>query len=79
METTKPIDALRSLVVSGEYHHATYRCEGTLWEGLWFYRRASDGFRGYEVAGCVPKGDPDLDAAYRVIPDGVHVGSYGNG
>ena len=71
---------LRDLVERGNFHHATYRCQGSLWEGLWFYRRKPDGFRGYEVAGCILKDDPDLDEAYKLVAGtGVSLGSYGNG
>jgi hypothetical protein len=76
----KQIDVLKALIVSGEFHHVTYRNRGTVWEGLWFYRKSADGFRGYEVAGCVNKSDPDYDDAYKVCAGkGLHVGSYGNG
>ena len=75
-----PLDTLRALLASGEFHHATYRCQGTVWEGLWFYRRSADGFHGYDVAGCVPRGDPDLDAAHALVAHtGISVGSYGRG
>lgn len=74
----RPIEVLRALVSSGELHHATYRCLGTVWEGLWCYRRSADGFRGYEPAVCITKDDPDLDEAHRLVPS-VHVGCYGGG
>jgi hypothetical protein len=74
------MQVLRKLFESGEFHHATYRNEGTLWEGLWFYRRKPDGFRGYEVAGCILKDDQSLDDAYRLIGGtGISRGSFGNG
>ena len=79
-EPSKPIETLRALLASGEFHHATYRCLGTVWEGLWFYRKSTDGFRGYEPAGCVGKNDPDLDAAHTACAGtGISVGAYGSG
>lgn len=76
------MDELKRLIDSGEFHHATYRCQGSLWEGLWIYRKSATGFRGYEPATCVYKNDPALDEAYRIINragHGTHLGSYGNG
>lgn len=71
---------LKELVSNGQLHHATYRNQGTLWEGLWFYKRKQDGFRGYEVAGAILANDPDLDDAYELVRGtGISVGSYGNG
>lgn len=75
-----PIEMLRALLAAGEFHHATYRCIGTVWEGLWFYKKSADGFRGYECVGCVAKGDPDLDAAHALVAHtGISVGAYGGG
>lgn len=77
---SKPIDELRDLVASGEFHHATYRSHGTVWEGLWFYRRDADGFRGFTMAGSVPKNDPDLEEAFILVRhSGISVGAYGEG
>jgi hypothetical protein len=79
---SKEIEILRALLESGEFHHATYRGQGTVWEGLWFYRTSSSGFRGYEVAGCVNArlDADDLDAAHALVAHtGISVGSYGNG
>lgn len=74
------IEQLRALKESGALHHVTYRNRGTVWEGLWFYRNSQDGFRGYEVAGCVNKSDPDYEAAYELTRgSGLHVGSFGGG
>ena len=71
---------LRNLKASGQFHHATYRDHGRLWEGLWVYRNASNGFRGYEPAGCFYKDSPELDAAYAEVRGaGVSVGAYGEG
>lgn len=83
MTTRKPIDQLRALLESGEFHHATYRCQGTVHEGLWFYRKDPAGFRGYDVAGCVSKmldTAEDLDAAHALVAHtGISVGAYGGG
>lgn len=75
------IDLLKSLLASGDFHHATYRCHGSLWDGLWIYRRSATGFRGYEPAGFFfgPK-HPDYAEAERLISGtGVSVGAYGQG
>jgi hypothetical protein len=69
---------LEALQKSGEFHHATYRCQGTLWEGLWVYRRSETGFRGYDVVGSFPVGAPELAQAMRACT-GVSVGAYGQG
>lgn len=71
---------LRELVRTGKFHHATYRNQNTLWEGLWFYKCKPDGFRGYEVAGVILANDPDLDDAYDLVRGtGISVGAYGHG
>ena len=73
------LDELKALKDSGEFHHATYRNFGTLWEGLWIYRRY-DGLRGFDVAGAFQKNDPNLPAAEAMVADtGISVGSYGHG
>lgn len=74
------LQQLKALIASGDFHHATYRCIGSLWEGLWFYRQSPNSFRGFEEAGCVLSGDPDMDAAHEVVKGfGISVGSYGGG
>ena len=79
-EDVMTIQELRALRATGKFHHATYQNGPSLWEGLWIYRKSEIGFRGFEPAGCFYKGDPDLDAAHRVIADtGVSLGSYGQG
>jgi hypothetical protein len=83
METktsNKSIDNLRESLASGRFHHATYRCIGTVWEGLWWYEKDADGFRGYSVAGCVNKADPAINEAHELVcGTGVSVGAYGQG
>jgi hypothetical protein len=78
---TPRLKQLKDLLDSGEFHHASYRSMGTLWEGLWIYRKAANGFRGYEVAGLAfMKNDPELQAAENLVgKTGISVGSYGKG
>lgn len=74
------LEELTALLDSGEFHHATYRNQGTLWEGLWVYRNSDKGFQGYEVAGCFPKGEEgeaSRELSTRRI--GTHVGAFGTG
>lgn len=74
------LDDLRTMLADGSFHHATYRCVGSLWEGLWIYRRSETGFRGYEPVGAFLKGSTDLDAAHKLCAGtGISVGSYGDG
>lgn len=71
---------LKALLASGEFHHATYRNQGTLWEGLHIYRRSEKGFRGFDHAAIIGKDSPHLAEAERMVSHtGVSVGSYGNG
>jgi len=74
------LEALKALRVNGEFHHATYRNCGTLWEGLWIYVADSNGFRGYSPAGFFPVNDPELDAAFEEVRGtGISVGAFGRG
>lgn len=76
------LERLKAMIADDTLHHATYRNRGTLWEGIWFYRKSNGhlSFQGYEVAGCVNKCDPDYEAAYEVLAGkGIHVGAYGGG
>lgn len=78
----KAIDQLRQLLANGELHHVTYRCLGTIHEGLYFYQKSTTGFRGFDLAGCVNKmiDGADVEDAHKLVRGiGVHVGSYGNG
>jgi hypothetical protein len=71
---------LKDLLASGQFHHATYRCQGSLWEGLWIYRRSDNGFRGYEPATTFLKSDPSLELAHELVRStGISLGSYGQG
>jgi len=74
------LDQLHGLLNTKQFHHATYRNFGTLWEGLWIYAKTEGGFRGYTPAGCFPKNDPDLEAAHELVRrTGISVGAYGQG
>lgn len=75
------LEQLKALLDSGEFHHATYRNFGTLWEGLWIYRKDySPKWVGYEPAGCFAKDDPNLAAAEEMVRHtGISVGAYGRG
>lgn len=76
----RPIEQLKEVLLNGTFHHATYRDQGTLWEGLHFYIFDPTGFRGFRHAGIVPKDDPDLDEAFGLVKDtGISVGAYGQG
>lgn len=70
---------LKELVSSGEFHHATYRNMGTLWEGLWIYKKY-EGLRGFIDCGCFAKDNLEFDEAQQLVRHtGVSVGSYGRG
>lgn len=74
------INELKAMRANGEFHHATYRDVGSLWEGLWIYVNADDGFRGFKPGGVFYKDDPNLDAAYEIVRGtGISLGSYGRG
>lgn len=73
------LDELDVLLSSGQFHHATYRNFGTVWEGLYIYTKY-DGLRGFDVAGVFNKGNPDLDKAEeKVKHTGISVGAFGSG
>jgi hypothetical protein len=74
---------LKRLIDSGEFHHATYRNLGNLWEGLYIYRKAANSM-GWELAWTFNRGmEPEaLDDAEMILRDfrvPVCLGSYGNG
>ena len=73
------LQQLRLLRESGRFHHATYRNQGTLWEGLWIYE-TSDMGRGFAPAGCFHKDSPELVAAEAELRStGISLGAYGEG
>lgn len=86
------LETLKALIAAGEFHHATYRERGTIWEGLWIYKRAQTG-RGFTPVGCIPgrvgaefcggtreTNRSVLDEAYKLIGGArISVGAYGEG
>jgi len=53
---------------------------GTLWEGLHIYRKAGEGFRGYEHCGAFGKSSAELKQAEDMCRNtGVSLGAYGQG
>lgn len=79
MSESKKLQDLRTMLSDGTFHHATYRNEGTLWEGLWIYKHYN-GLRGFEPAVAFFKADPELPIAEELVKGtGISVGSYGNG
>lgn len=72
-----PLDKLKELISTGQFHHATYRNRGTLWEGLWIYQR-ENGPRGFGPVGFFPAGF-DQEAYELVRHTGVSIGAYGQG
>lgn len=77
------LETLQEMLADGSLHHATYREAGRCGEGLWLYRKNSDGFLGYEYASAILcSEDADLKAAYALLQYAghtVHVGRYGEG
>lgn len=74
------IQILKQLHDSGQFHHATYRNIGKVWEGLYIYRKSTTGLRGFELAGCF-NAHMDKDALKEAesMIRRISVGSYGNG
>lgn len=81
MGASKAIEDLQCLLDSGQFHHATYRCQGTVWEGLWIYCKDPNGFRGYSVYMSFPVSNKEsCDLVHKMLAHtGISVGSYGNG
>lgn len=75
------LSELKTLRESGEFHHATYRNQGTLWEGLHIYCKDSDGFRGFRSVGFFsPSNRETLALAEDMVRGtGISVGAYGQG
>jgi hypothetical protein len=71
---------LKTMLSDGTFHHATYRSFGSIWEGLWIYKKDKDGFGGFSPAGSFSKNDPQLPQAEELTRrTSVSVGSYGQG
>lgn len=82
METTtkyiQTVEQLKSLMASGEFHHATYRNANTVWEGLYIYRKSKTGLRGFEYTGAFNKTSAELIQAMNLAgPTGISYGFYG--
>lgn len=76
------LEQLKQLMDSGEFHHATYRNIGTIWEGLYIYRKDDKPkWVGYELVGSFNKNDGEVmnQAEDMVRHTGVSVGAYGRG
>lgn len=74
------LDELNYLRESGQFHHATYRNHGTVWEGLHIYVNDAGGHRGFIHAGAFGKDDRNLEAAMAIVRGtGISVGAYGKG
>jgi hypothetical protein len=75
------IAELQELLDTGMFHHATYREHGSLWEGLFIYRKEPENkFNGFTLVGSFPKDDPDQEKAYSMVRNsGVSYGRYGGG
>ena len=79
------VEELRGLQASGKFHHATYRNQGKVWDGLYVYVHATEaegGFRGFKLYGCFNNyyrdRNPECARAMDLVR-GVHVGSFGGG
>lgn len=74
------LEELKEILANGSFHHATYRNIGTLWEGLYIYLKAPEGFIFGENSLVFGKRHPDLLAAEDLVRHtGISVGAYGNG
>jgi hypothetical protein len=80
------IEELKALRASGRFHHATYRNQGTLWEGLWVYENDppppgwTKWHPGYRPVGAFFKDSPELEAACAELSGtGISLGRYGTG
>lgn len=80
LNSTK-IQQLRLLLDEHKFHHATYRDQGRLWEGLFIYPNDPNGFCGYGGPCLVfGKEDLDLSAAQDMVKHlGTSLGAYGKG
>ena len=74
------ITELKAMLADGSFDHATYRNHGTLWEGLWIYAKAEQGFRGYVPAGAFFRDSAELREAEQLTRGtGISVGAFGQG
>jgi len=81
MEDQMTLDQLKTLINSGEFHHATYRTDFA--RGLHIYKSDPKGFRGFDYVGCFSEicdTKETINAAYEMTrKTGISVNSYGNG
>lgn len=70
------MEILKSLIASGQFHHATYRTD--IARGLHVYRHDTNGFNGFAYALYFSALDKaECDAAYDLVRGtGVYEGSY---
>jgi hypothetical protein len=74
-EQVDRLQILSTMLADGSFHHATYRDQGTVWEGLYIYQK-SDNQMGYELALGFMKGQEADDAHNLVRHTGVSLGSF---
>lgn len=78
MGTVKNVVArLEELQVTGEYHHATARQQGSRTD-LYIYRKEDNGFNGYCLDCSTSSWRDDYDEVNSMI-SGINVGSFGRG
>ena len=71
---------LQILLDKKQFHHATYRNLGTVWEGLYIYVNEPQAPRGFTLAGGFNKTDANLSIAEDMVRStGVSLGAYGKG
>lgn len=80
------LQELQALKASGQFHHATQRDLGRMFEALHIYAVDSNGFHGFRHVGAffdhcetlTPRAE--YEAAYELVRGtGVSVGAYGCG
>jgi hypothetical protein len=63
---------IQDLIDSGELHHVSLRNKTSLWEGLYFYRKDVEGYRGFKLAETVLKDHPEFNAVLALCtPFGI--------
>ncbi len=74
------VENLKKLMTSDNFHHATYRNIGKLWEGWYIYKKDENGCRGFTLVGMFGTDYPRLKEVEELVRNtGYSVGSYGNG
>jgi hypothetical protein len=81
MTPAECLELLKRCLADGSFHHATYRNQGTLWEGLHIYVKSNGvgSFRGYSHLTMISKDEPaELEAAYQLTRGtGISLGAHG--